>query len=759
MMGAMTGVSGRLRLPALLLAVALSAAASGVARAQVGRPDAGTDAKGNAVMELKLTDLGALTDITLQGVVDQGEISFGIPDHWRLDAEPELILRLSRSSVLIPDISLVVVALDERPIATVRLDGAPEQPWERTLKIPLPAKAPGYHTLRFRAYHRSHLPCEIDDHPGLWSRILGDSSLRIPHRVVAPELNLAAWPYPFRDERDLAPRPVVLVLRPNPSAEEIKAAGYVSSLLAMTARWRAPNPLVHLGALSSAPPGNAIVLGRSDAPETLGDVIALLDRGGDEGRDAAASVRARGWPASGLMALGPRPGAETDSVLGLAGKDGKGLVDLALLLTSRDGRTLPTGTIQRIEEVKAPTPMEPRRWANTLPPEARFQLKELGFKDTTTRGWRGGVVTIPLRIIPDEHVEQGKARFDVSYSYSAQVDQERSRIDVLLNDATIGGAALTELNGQSRASISVELPANEIGPDSKVYVVFQLVPRTKVCIGTNHVPMWGTVHSDSTLTVPRERGLVRPDLGLLRFGGFPFGIGPDYANTRIVLPRAPTLPDLQMYAWWTAELGRVSRGDRFAYKVSLGSTEGSTEEDLLVVDSGLDAELLRATSVFDKMAFASVEDHNMRFAFATGAAATLKPDPDSAFFEALVLPGSLHDRSAVISYAPKADVFTRVGKCVSGMLLDNLHGRVARAGNCPELAEIAVAVDPKQVGKKPVAQADGGGWRARLVPAAGVGVGTIIVFLGVAYLVNLRRKRKAAAAAAAAEEEDGGGTL
>lgn len=681
--------------------------------APAGQPRAPGEQRRGAtqVKEITMAELGALSDIALTGVVDQSEVLFGLPDHWELDAAPELHLQILRSSVLLPDVSLIAVHLDDRPLATIRLDGPETQPRERVVPLPIGLAKGVYHTLQFRAYHRSLLPCEIDDHPGLWSKVLSESTLKLTYHEIAPKLSLSKWPYPFRDEKDRFPHPLVLVLRPNPSVEEIQAIGYLTSVLATTARWRPLHPIVHVGSLATAPPGNVIELARSDVEDTLDDLLRLLDLGGVESQRTAGTVRAHGWPGAGIIVLSPRLGSPLDTVLTVAGKDGRGLVELALLLSGKSGRSLPTGTIQRVQSVKAAEPMEARRWLDTAPPEATFSLKDQGQKDRTVTGVRSGVVEIPLRLIPDEVAVAGKARIDLVYSYGAQLDPERARVDVILNNARVGGAPLAAA-GASHARLSVELPASEIGPESRLYISFVLAPKHEVCVGSRPVPNWGTVHAETVLTVPRERVVTSPNLALLRFGGFPFSLGPDYASSRIVLTTRPSAQDLQMFAWWTTELGRVSRGDRFAYRVSLGSDKGAGDDDLLVIDSGPDAGVLKQFSLLDRMSFA-VDEDRINVAFTNGSKVSATADPSSAYLEALSVAGGARPRAAVVSYAVRAEAFTKLGNCVTGHMLDNLQGRVARVGSCTDLSEIATAVEPKAYASRPVATVGDDLWKSR----------------------------------------------
>nr|MBC8422590.1 cellulose biosynthesis cyclic di-GMP-binding regulatory protein BcsB [bacterium] len=103
------------------------------------------------------------------------------------------------------------------------------------------------------------------------------------------------------------------------------------------------------------------------------------------------------------------------------------------------------------------------------------------------------------------------------------------------------------------------------------------------CLGEWFEPMWGTVHADTRITLPRDRWSQINDLSLLRFGGYPFGVHADLADTLFVLRDNPGSNELQVYLWLAAELGRVTRGDRYAYQVTMGQVDKSTHQDLGVV--------------------------------------------------------------------------------------------------------------------------------------------------------------------------------
>lgn len=654
------------------------------------------------------TDLAREGDISLVGINAINSVRFGIPDYWDVQGTPELHLDVARSAMLLPDVSAITVWADGRPVGTFELDGDPAEVDEQVLKLPLQAEN-GYHSLQFWAYHRSRLPCELSDHPGLWSRILESSFVRVTYRPQTPELTLSDWPYPFRDDRDPDPARVVLVVDPDPSEEEIQAAGYIASHLGHISGWRPMDLYVHQGSFETAPAGHIIALGRADsAGKPISELRSLLKNNDSLELAAAANrMNASSLPESGMLTLAPRSEGSMRAVLGIVGRDGEGLLNLARLLSSAESSTLPVGLVEEIGAFNVAKQMEPRRWDNTVPPEESFTLADLGNEDRMAMGYHGGTVSIPLNLVPDDHPRPGSARFELIYSYSAQADPTNSRLDVFLNGAAVGGVALDEVDGRNHVKLLLELPVHEMGPESRLDVRFALLQKEEpTCIGEDREHLWGTVHSDSRITMPRDRWARIPDLSLVRYGAYPFGLRPDLSETTFVLPEDPSRTELQLYTWLAAELGRVARGDRFAYQVHLGAITKETGEgrDLIVVDSGDQGALIQKMGLLDKMSFTPKGSPGVNVALANGGMVGLGADPKVAYFEEMILPWN-SDRAAIVAYAAEPTLFERVGRCLNGSpLFDRLTGRVTRVASCTDLAAVPIS-EARVIGERPVREA------------------------------------------------------
>ncbi|MFH1463161.1 MAG: cellulose biosynthesis cyclic di-GMP-binding regulatory protein BcsB [Pseudomonadota bacterium] len=685
---------------AALAALVLALAANpGEARAQT--QDDGGYLTRDLVFDRDLRHEG---DLVLSGVWAFADISFGIPGYWELAEDPELHIKIQRSALLLEDISSITVRLNGAPVATIPLQGLPDQDQEAIIRLPLDPTA-GYHRLDFQGYHRSHLPCELTNHPGLWSRVLESSFIRVRYRQVPPELNLAHWPYPIRDDRDPDQNLVTFVLPADPDADDLLAAAYLASSLGHAVTWRPMDLRVWQGAIEEAPRGNLVVLTRWDRPdEHLARVRATLAAAeSGELRGIGQALNAGKVPGAGLQLLLPRADDPRYAVYCLLGKDGGGLVDLATLMSNREGSTLPVGLSEWVDEVAPFERLAPRDWEHTVPPEESFTLEDLGLHDMMATGARGGTVTIPLNLVPDDHPIPGRARIDLVYSTTAQASTDQSRVDVLLNGVAAGGAALPAIDGRNRAHLLLDLPVHEMGPASRLEVAFRLVGLEQdECLGEWIEPMWGTVHSDTSITLPRERWAQINDLSLLRYGGYPFALRADMSDMVELLPPDPGPDELQLALWLAAELGRVARGDRFAYQLRLGVGDQDSLHDkyLVVVDSGPQAELLRKAGLLGAMSFSRERAGLVRVAVAGGAVA-LGADPAVAYFESFALPWSA-DRAALVAYAMDASLFERVGPCLHQTpLFDRLGGRLTRVASCDDLAAVAAA-QAHLAGEKPV---------------------------------------------------------
>jgi hypothetical protein len=392
--------------------------------------------------------------------------------------------------------------------------------------------------------------------------------------------------------------------------------------------------------------------------------------------------------------------------------------------------------------------MDERDWEGTVPTQTSFTLAELGMSDVMVSGFHGGRVSIPLNLVPDEHPISGAARLELIYSYSAQSATDASRIDVSLNGAAAGGVALRDVDGRNRVKLLLELPAHEMGPASRLDIDFALVKSAdddgiEHCDEDRGTPLWGTVHADSRITLPRDHWGYVPDLGLLRYGAYPFGLRPDLSDTVFVLREEPTRTELQFYIWLAAEMGRATRGNRFAYTMHMGSVDKVRELDknVVLVDSGPEGRLIQKVGLLDVMSFTPKSPLGVTLALASGGLVGLGADPSVAYIEQVVLPWGTN-RTGIVAYAADATLFERVGRCLDKeSLFDRLRGKVTRVGNCSDLAAIP-ATERQLIGEKPVREAAYEPIRNNYwLLIAGIAIGIIFVLAVRGFFLSLGRRK------------------
>ena len=622
--------------------------------------------------------------VDLRGIWAESKSRFGLPDTWELWGLPMLHIELEHAPQLLTEVSTLGVWADGQPSGSFFVRQLVEAGGSLDTPIRL-LDSDGYHSLQFAGYHRAQLPCEGDIGEELWTRLTEHTHLKVHYREVPPEQDLSRWPYPFVDQRHPDPFEVTLVLPPQPSEAALHAAGLVAASLRRAADWHELELRTHIGSLETAPSGHAIALAELGG-EQANQLLTRMRTSPDPEINKAVNALTAGSSdaASGVLALLPRVGDPNHLALAVVGRDEAGLRSLGLLLADEHASDLLRGSAEHIDAFTPGQPMEPRVWRGAIPPDMGFSLLEMGYGDLMATGFRGGEVTIPIHHVPDEKFDPGRGRFSLVYSYSAQVDPGASKLWVYLDKDPLVAVDLEDLDGRHRQSVEIDIPVQRIGPDSVLDVVFDLRGyEDHTCLGAAHSFLWGTVHADSHIRLPRKTWRRINDLGLLRFGAYPFGIRADLSETTFVLPEAPSTRLIEAYVLLAGELGRVSRGDRFGFGLRLGaeSTEGTTTLDAVVLDEGPDVALL------EQLGLAQLEiDEGGEFtAFATAhaqvAASSERLDDGSLLLGLRSAPWN-GGRSVLVARL-EGSSSTAVFSCGAALgPAGYLHGRSARLSAC-----------------------------------------------------------------------------
>lgn len=487
-------------------------------------------------------DLGVRVDRLLEGVDAMETVTFRVPESWDVLEDPVLHLAFEHSSALLPERSHLTVAVNGHPLSTVPLDLANGSGGQLDVTLPRALLQPYNHVTLRAIQHVSHR-CEEPFDPSLWTRIRKESTVVFPWapRPVLPDL--AALPFPFVEDTGYGPVALALVVGEQPSPATLAAAGRLGLAFG---RWSPYRPVE----VTSAAPDmarvrtHAVVVG---LPHETPAIRLLLGEVGLK-------------PSQGLVAMTSHPADPTLAVLVVTGADAEGLARATAAVTGEDRAAVLSGSRTLIDEALPSDPPPNRRMPRQAPPRPTYTFRDLGLEDQTVRGFSSAAIRVPLGLEGDAVVRPGGASARLEYGYAARLDPRLSAMEVRVDGVTIRTLPLDDPHGAARAVATVDLPDSLVHPDSELEVVFHTFPLDfDACQYLSDRTLWATVYASSELEVPRDRVAELPDLGRIRFDGWPFTLVPGEGEVVIAVADAPGPSDVAAGVQLAAWLGNRSR--------------------------------------------------------------------------------------------------------------------------------------------------------------------------------------------------------
>lgn len=516
--------------------------------------------------------LAIRTDLLLEGVDAEARVDFTVPEEWELLDDPVLHLEFAHSAALLPERSHFTATLNGQAIGSVRLDPSNGRDGRLTVRVPRVLLAP-YNHLRLRAVQHYGATCEDPFDPGLWTRVSKSSRVSMRYRRRAFEPELARFPYPLFDPTGYGPAELSLVLPTAPSAATIDAIGRIGVTLGRIADYRGVSLMGTVPTVREADRHALLVGIWSDSPE----IRALLGGGGPR-------------PSEGLVAMVPNPSDPTRAVLVVTGADAEGLERATLAIASQNRHEILSGPEARVDFVTDGRLPEHRRIPRAVPAAPRFQLSALGIADQTVRGFYTPTVRVPLELDGDAAIRPGGATAEVHYAYAAGLDPRLSALEVRLDGVTVKSVSLDDVRGSSGSTVQVPLPDGVMTPRSALEVAFTLFPEDfDACSFVSGRSLWATVYADSSVEIERDHVAHLPDLGRLRYGGWPFTLDPDGGAVVAALPDRPTAADVGAGFLLGAALGRSSNTVTPAFRLAAASDldfASSPDTNFIVLSSG-----------------------------------------------------------------------------------------------------------------------------------------------------------------------------
>lgn len=495
----------------------------------------------------------------LEGINAESRLGFTRPRAWAVNGA-KAIIRFQHSPNLIPSKSNLIVRVNDTSVGSIPLNLKDAQIGEAIVQIPS-RLIQDFNEITLVAQQTNSQTCTNPDDKALWTEVLPDSKILLDYRGKALPLDFGRFPYPFFDNLALDSSRINYLTPKQTSAEWLTAASRFQTYLGRAHDFRPMETRLVNDLKSGQWNDRTIVIGTPDEQPTLKGLKLPLPLNNGKFLDANKSA----LPGDVGILMMTTATAGGPPILIISGNAPEGVAKAAQFLVQPESSKIGTGQFVLVtseKNIEAPSPGK-REWPRFIPKENKFELSNLlgndnkPFQDVTVRGMTAPRVEVPFRALPDDQFIRGN-NMTLKYSYSAQIDTRKSTVSVFIDNIGVGSKKLTNENGGTNESFSIDLPANLIKPNSRIGVDFKLVPREpEKCGPTTDQQLWATVHKDTSFSLNREIAVQLPDLKLVTLG-YPFAGPQDFSRTAIVLPDNPTATDIMTLMKFSERMGRLT---------------------------------------------------------------------------------------------------------------------------------------------------------------------------------------------------------
>ncbi len=499
----------------------------------------------------------------LEGINAESRIGFPRPRSWSVNGA-RAIVRFQHSPNLIASKSNLIVRVNDTSIGSVPLNLKDAQIGEAVINIP-PGLLQDFNEITLVAQQSNSQTCTNPDDKALWTEVLPDSKILLDYRTKNLPLDFARFPYPFFDNQALDSNRMNYLTPTQASGEWLTAASRFQTYLGRVHDFRPMETRLVKDLKSNQWNDRTIVIGTPDEQPALKSLKLPLAL--NTGKFLDGNKNALPGDVGILMITTATAGGPP--ILIISGNSPEGVAKATQFLVQTESAKIGTGqfvlvTSDKNIEVNSPGK---REWQRFIPGDNKFELSRLlgndnkPFQDVTVRGVSAPRVEFPFRALPDDQFIRGNT-MTLKYSHSANIDTRKSTVSVFIDNIGVGSKKLTNENGATNESFSLDLPANLIKPNSRIGVDFKLVPRNpEQCGPTTDQQLWGTVQKDTNFNLNREIAVQLPDLKLATVG-YPFAGPQDLSRTAIVLPDKPTDTDIMTLMKFSERMGRLTPMDR-----------------------------------------------------------------------------------------------------------------------------------------------------------------------------------------------------
>jgi cellulose synthase operon protein B len=513
----------------------------------------------------------------LQGVFSEARLGFTRPKSWNVRSV-KAIIRYQHSAALKATNSSLTLRINGKSVAAVPLARKPGQIGE------LLATIPGDVLQDFNEVsivsQQNNAECSNPADPTLWSEVLPDSKLVFDYQPIAIPLDLKRFPEPFFDPLSLDANRIAYAMPAKASEGWLTATARFQAALGRIADYRPLDNRIVKTTAELTWNDRLVVIGTPAEQALLKTLKLPLPLKGDRWVDGSKTVLPDDV---GVVLLVASPDGGKP-ILVISGNGPDGVKKAAQALTQPELRKTLSGQLSLVTTVTDPAPAELRDWPRHLPTRSEFKLSELRGPDReplktdlTIHNSSAPPIEVDFRALADDRFDRGST-MTLDYSYGPQLNTKTSTVEVAIDGVTIAGKRLDSEDGRNHEQFPVTLPEDQVRPNSKLRISFQMNPREagKCGIVTDR-QLWATVHTKETrFKLNRATSVKLPDLKLLQVG-YPFSDPQDLSNTAIVVPDNPSTEELMVMLETSERLGRLSESSALQLSAYSG---GSLPEEV-----------------------------------------------------------------------------------------------------------------------------------------------------------------------------------
>jgi hypothetical protein len=471
-------------------------------------------------------DLGQ-KDMNISVIYEQEFVDFPVAEGRKID-RAVLNLHMQHSEKLLADLSDIVIAINDEPVANLILTPENAADGFQRIEIPVEALKSGENELLLRFNQRLvDNGCGDVNDKDLWMKIFSDSIITFTIGETPEPTDLGQFPLPFSTFAALPGSPqILIVLPPAPTSAELSAAAQFAASLGQAANWKNP-------------PLTMQTFDKSIANQLASDALIVINTGG---RNPLATSAPTG------VSVSPSPYNSNQLMLTISGADDAELLRSTAMLTTRSARANLTGT--HVD----PTDTSPQSTPDR-PTQSKFA--ELGLTTKRVRGIGLHDLYYPIDI-PYDWKTTSEASVELQFRHGAAITSA-SLMTVFINGFETANIRLDRRNDEN-GRLVIQLSPRQIHPGRNwLHIGFDLHMTRENCKYRYFEEAWAEVSAErSLINLAHVVSLAPLDLHYMPS----YLVVPnDLSADLFVLPTVPTKADLTTMVRIAAKLGTYSSTD------------------------------------------------------------------------------------------------------------------------------------------------------------------------------------------------------